>query len=68
MNTYLLQVEGMSCSHCVRSVQEAVEELKGTFEVKVDLDKKSVSFQMDDQLQNLETVKLAIEDAGYDVV
>lgn len=68
MNTYLLQVEGMSCSHCVRAVQEAVEELKGTFEVKVDLDKKSVSFQMDDQLQNLETVKLAIEDAGYDVV
>lgn len=68
MNTYLLQVEGMSCSHCVRAVQEAVGELKGTFEVKVDLDKKSVSFQMDDQLQNLETVKLAIEDAGYDVV
>lgn len=68
MNTYLLQVEGMSCSHCVCAVQEAVEELKGTFEVKVDLDKKSVSFQMDDQLQNLETVKLAIEDAGYDVV
>lgn len=68
MNTYLLQVEGMSCSHCVHAVQEAVEELAGTFEVKVDLDKKSVSFQMDDQLQNLETVKLAIEDAGYDVV
>lgn len=68
MNTYLLQVEGMSCSHCVRAVQEAVEELAGTAEVKVDLDKKSVSFQMDEQLQNLETVKLAIEDAGYDVV
>jgi copper ion binding protein len=33
-----LKVEGMSCQHCVASVKEALEEVKGVQQVEVNLE------------------------------
>jgi copper chaperone len=65
MQNVTLQVEGMSCSHCVNSVEGAVKKLGAT--AKVDLGSKSVAVQFDDAKVSLTAIKEAIEDQGYDV-
>jgi copper chaperone len=66
MSTVTLQVEGMSCGHCVNSVEGAVHKLGANG--KVDLANKSVTVVFDESKLTLETLKEAIEDQGYDVV
>jgi copper chaperone len=61
---YQLQVEGMSCGHCVASVTKAVMALDQQATVEVDLASKQVKVASSAPLGG---VKAAIEDAGYDV-
>jgi copper chaperone len=67
MKNTILNVEGMSCSHCVNAVEKAVGALDGVSEVNVDLDSKKVTVDHDEKV-TLESIKNAIEDQGYDVV
>jgi copper chaperone len=62
-----LTVNGMSCSHCENSIKQAVGELKGVNNVKVDLKTKQVVVEYDPQRADLKTIRDAIEDQGYDV-
>jgi len=66
MTNITLQVEGMSCNHCVNSIEGAVKGLGAT--AKVDLSAKSVTVSYDENKISLETIKETIEDQGYDVV
>ena len=59
-------VEGMSCGHCVNHVTEALKEI-GATEVEVSLERKLATAEVDASITD-EAIKLAIEDAGYDVV
>ncbi len=61
-----LKVEGMSCNHCVNSIEGAVRELGAT--AKVNLSGKSVSVDYDEASVTLQAIKDAIEEQGYDVV
>jgi copper chaperone len=61
---YQLQVEDMSCGHCVASVTKAVQAVDGGARVEVDLAGKTVKV---DSASPLEAIKAAIEDAGYPV-
>lgn len=61
----IVSIEGMSCGHCVKHVKEALEELAGVSEVRVDLESKTAAFEGD---VSDEVVKEVIEEAGYDVV
>lgn len=65
--TNVLNVEGMSCQHCVNSITKAVGELKGVGRVTVDLKGKTVSVEYDPGQVGLDKVKEVIEDQGYDV-
>ncbi|MBB3112294.1 copper chaperone [Paenibacillus phyllosphaerae] len=67
MQQQTLKVEGMSCGHCVASVEGAVKKLGGAT-AKVDLASKSVSVEFDAQKVTLAAIKDAIEEQGYDVV
>jgi copper chaperone len=64
----VLNVEGMSCSHCVNAVNKAVGALDGVRGVMVDLKAKTVTVEYDDSKVTLENIKNEIEDQGYDVV
>ena len=64
----ILDVEGMSCQHCVNAVKSAVGELDGVEVVEVDLTIKKVSVDYDSSIVSLQKIKDAIEDQGYDVV
>ncbi|WP_068782900.1 copper chaperone CopZ [Paenibacillus phocaensis] len=66
MQQITLNVEGMSCNHCVKSVEGAVAGLGA--EGKVDLAAKKVDVTFDETKVTLEQIKEAIEDQGYDVV
>ncbi len=57
-------IEGMSCGHCVKHVEEALNEI-GAKDVSVSLEGKSASL---DTSASDEEIKNAVEDAGYDVV
>ncbi|HYE69573.1 MAG TPA: copper chaperone CopZ [Anaerovoracaceae bacterium] len=68
MKNITLNVEGMSCSHCVNAVTKAVTTLEGVSGVNVDLEGKTVTVDYDPVQLSLESIKAAIEDEGYDVI
>ena len=60
-----LKIDGMGCEHCVKSVREALEEIKG---IKV-LDVKIGSAEVEAENDNiLNEIKEKLDDAGYDLV
>jgi len=63
----VLKVDGMSCGHCVSSIETNVGELTGVSTVKVDLANKEVSVEFDNAA-TLAQIKETIEDQGYDLV
>ena len=67
MESIVLKVEGMSCEHCVKAVNNAVTGVSGTKDVSVDLKAGSVSFSFDPEKTPLEKVKEAIIEEGYTV-
>ena len=66
MSNVILKVEGMSCGHCVSSVEKAVSNAGAS--AKVDLGSKTVAVDFDENKVTLAAIKEAIEDQGYDVV
>ncbi|WP_134687198.1 copper ion binding protein [Brevibacillus migulae] len=65
MKNVTLQVEGMSCNHCVVSIEGALKELGASG--KVNLAGKTVDVAFEETALTLEAIKEAIEDQGYDV-
>lgn len=63
----VLNVEGISCQHCVNSITKAVSELKGVDGVSIDLKGKTVSVDYDPDQVGLDKIKEVIEDQGYEV-
>lgn len=59
-----INIEGMSCGHCVAHVKEALEELKGVSSVEVSLEGKNATIET--TLDNNILIS-AIDEAGYDV-
>ncbi|MDF2566970.1 MAG: hypothetical protein K0R90_426 [Oscillospiraceae bacterium] len=68
MEKVVLNVDGMSCSHCENAVKGAVGGLSGVNDVSVSLEDKTVSVAFDSSKVSVEDIKSAIEDQGYDVV
>jgi copper chaperone len=68
MTTTTLDVKGMSCSHCVNAIESALKELNGVESFNVDLNGNQVTLSYDEEVVQIEKVKEAIEEEGYDVV
>lgn len=60
-----IYIDGMSCSHCVSHVKEALLDL-GAFKVKVDLEEKFAMAEFDEEISDNDIVD-AIEEVGYEV-
>lgn len=60
-----IQLEGMSCSHCVAHVQEALGGLDNTTDIQIELGTQSVLVETG---ATDELIRQAIDDAGYTVV
>lgn len=63
-----LNIDGMTCGGCVKSVTNALNQVTGVQNAEVSLENKSAKIDFDDSQTDLDTLKQAIEDAGFDVV
>lgn len=61
-----IMIEGMSCSHCVAHVKEALSGIEGVLSAVVDLEGKYALVNVNNVSD--EMLKEAIEDEGYDVL
>lgn len=67
MEKTVLNVDGMSCQHCVNAVTNAVTAISGVQGVQVDLAAKTVTVQHEAAVA-VDKIKAEIEDQGYDVL
>lgn len=65
MKEIILQVEGMSCDHCVNAIEGTLKKLGA--DAKVDLAGKKVAVSFDESKLSEGAIKEAIEDQGYDI-
>ncbi|MDR6717221.1 cation transporter [Paenibacillus sp. 2003] len=65
MKNIVLNVQGMSCQHCVNSIEGALKEIGVSG--KVNLSDDSVEATYDENLVSLEQIKEVIEEQGYEV-
>jgi copper chaperone len=63
-----LNVQGMSCQHCVHAVKSSVSALAGVDSVEVSLEKNLVTVGFDPEKASLQSIRTAIEDQGYSVI
>lgn len=63
-----LDVSGMTCGHCERAVKGALEGIEGVEGVEVSLDTGKVNVIYDEAIANIQSMREAVEEQGYDVV
>jgi copper chaperone len=63
MSTLDLEIEGMSCGHCVAAVTHALRALPGVEVTNVSVGAAQVAYEADKV--SPEDIVLAVEDAGY---
>lgn len=63
----ILEVDGMSCSHCEARVKKVAGALNGVSNVSVDLKGKKVTVEYDPGLVSIGDISNAIEEQGYEV-
>ena len=67
MQTAKMNISGMVCGGCVSSVSRVLNALDGVAKAEVSLDKHSAVVDYDAAKLNLEHLKRAIEEAGFEV-
>ncbi len=62
-----LIIEGMSCGHCVKHVEDALKEIEEVQDVIVSSDRKKAIISLKGQTDE-DKLKKAVEEAGYTVI
>lgn len=68
MTQEIIRVEGMSCMHCQLRVKKAVEAVEGVQRADVNLQTKQVTVDYEEGKVNLEKIKEAIRETGYEPI
>ena len=66
METLILNIEGMTCGGCVKSVTRILENTQGVVKAEVSLENKNAVIEFDPAKTNPDALIEAIEDGGYD--
>jgi copper ion binding protein len=66
LETATISARSMVCGTCAKTVEKAVYRVEGVKEVNVDVKEKTVEVKFVPAQTNLETIEMAISDAGYD--
>ena len=67
MTTVTLNIDGMTCGGCVKSVTRILSELAGVSHAEVNLENKSAVVNFDESKVKINQLVDAVEDGGYDV-
>src|SRR6058998_91270 len=62
-----LPISGMTCASCVRRVERALGRVEGVEQASVNLATEKARVVFDPELAGLESLKAAVEKAGYGV-
>jgi copper chaperone len=68
MEKSIINVNGMSCQHCVMSVTNALKDQGGVSSVSVDLTAKTVTVDHNPELISIEKIKDEIKNLGYEII
>ena len=63
-----VKIDGMSCQHCVKTVTDAMVDLDGVSQVKVNLKKGEARLKFERDRLDLESLETAIVTAGFEFV
>jgi len=63
----LLSVPDISCEHCVKTINGALNELPGVEAVTTDIPTKTVHLRYHPSQISMETIKAVLDEAGYSV-
>lgn len=61
----VIEIEGMSCTHCAKKVENALKELKQVKSVKVFLEEKKAEVILKEEIEN-KILKDKIEEIGFE--
>jgi copper chaperone CopZ len=62
-----IQIQGMSCMHCVKHVTNALTDIEGVSNVVVNLKQNDATIEVVDTVDNISLIEAIIE-AGYKAV
>ncbi|WP_300348646.1 heavy metal-associated domain-containing protein [Clostridium sp.] len=63
MSKLILEIDGMSCSNCVRHVEAALLDVDGVDVLEVEVGRATIDTEVDE-----DTLRDALEEVGYDLV
>jgi len=63
----ILNVDGITCEHCVEIIKESVGIIAGVLRVEVDIEQKQVAVEFDEKMAKLEDLIDKIEGVGFEV-
>ena len=63
-----LKVDGVTCQHCVQTITDALGKITGTNKVAVDLDKKEVQVDYNEEETTLQEISDKIIEVGFELV
>lgn len=67
MQHIVLNISGMTCGGCTNSVKRVLSALPGVSTVNVSLEHANAEVEFDPAQSDIETLKHAVETAGFDV-
>lgn len=67
MQTVTLNIDGMTCGGCVKSVTRLLEGVEGVEKAEVSLENKNAVITFDESKIDADALIDAVEDGGYDV-
>lgn len=68
METFTLNIGGMTCGGCVKSVTRILENTEGVAKAEVSLENKNAFIEFDPAKTNPAALIEAVEDGGFDAV
>ena len=68
MQTVTLNIDGMTCGGCVKSVTRLLEGVEGVEKAEVSLENKNAVVEFDPAQTNPAALIEAVEDGGFDIV
>lgn len=64
--TITLNIDGMTCNGCVKSVTNALNQVDGVTQTDVSLEQNNAKISFDDSKTSVASLAQAVEDAGFE--
>lgn len=66
MTDAVLNIKGMTCDHCVKSVRKALVELDGVDSAEVDLKNQKAAVRYDESRISIDRLRETVRKIGYE--